>query len=280
MTEDFLHLFHDPDVWVTDMTTGKVADITDDNFVGASVLKDANANIDLGPFWSNDSSHVFFVRYVQTGKGISAPALLSVPAEGGTPQQVGEFAPSTAKFPVYLLVGSPDSSKMAFLVDTALRDQGKDGVWLADADGQNPQQLLVTDAKLRVSAIEFSADGRYLIAIGPLNLPATRPEQSPVRVIPVDGSGASLVDKDKIVLAAVWAPSGHGLAYLVSDFVHPDTSGLYLTAEPGQPGRLVLPGLFFPPSPLEDRLTWGADNTILLASRGGRPLNVVHLGQK
>jgi dipeptidyl aminopeptidase/acylaminoacyl peptidase len=278
LTENFLQYFLDPDIWIVDATTGQLTDVTDDGVVGSSMFKDMNANIDLSPYWSSDSTRLAFIRYIQTGKEISASTFFTIAAAGGTPERMGELQ-SPNRFSTYLLAWSPDGSEIAYNVDTAKKGTPENGVWLADLNGQNQKQILKAPQDLP-GVIEFSPDGRYVLSIAHWATLPAEPAQSPVRVAPVDGSGDILVDQDHLVLSAAWAPSGAGLAYVVFDDAHPDTSGLYLTAEPGKPGRLVLPGMFMAPSPGADQLSWSADNTILLSTRGGKPLNVVHLGYK
>jgi len=272
LTEDLIKYLRDPDVWIIDTTSGKLTDITDDGVVDTVVIKPVNANIDLSPSWSSDSKSLTFVRYIQTGRETSAPTLFTIAAEGGISERIGELV-SSNRLSTYILTLSPDGSKIAYNVDTNSTGNPLNGVWLADSDGKNPKQILSAEGGALPSTIEFSADGRYVLVTSNVSN-ATKPEQSPVRIALVDGSGDFLVDQGNLVRAAAWAPSGAGLAYLVYDVVHDDTSGLYLAAGPGKPGRLVLPGRF------ADRLLWGANNTILLSTPGGKPLNVVHLGHK
>lgn len=284
-TEDFLRFFRDPDIWLLDVASGKLTDLTDDGARGTTVLKDMNALIDLSPTFTPDGKDILFVRYTQTGKTITGPALVTIPAAGGTAKVLGNLDTYERKFAVYLLDMTPDGSHILYWVDTIESQVGIDGAYLADADGGNARQILATPPKVFPYLIALSPDGQYVLSVaGQGQYGALKPADSGVRVTALkDGPAdkpAAPVDPDHYVMSAAWAPTGHTLAYVVLDRTHPDTSGLYIAAEPGKPGQLVQQGLYLAPSPQATRLVWGANNTILLASTGGRPLNVIHLGTK
>ncbi len=279
-TEDFIEYSIDPDIWVLDTSTGQLTDITDDGVNGTTVFKDMNANIDLSPTWSNDGKSLIFIRYIQTGKQFSAPTLFSIAADGGPPEHMGELAAHSVKFPTYLLAWLPDGTKIAYNVDTYQDNSPENGVWIADLDGQNPEHIFTSHPGQHLRSFTLSPDGRYMLADVTSSVQPTTADQSFIRVAPMAGGGDFLVNEANLVIAAAWAPSGSGLAYIVLDDDNPDKSGLYLTATPGQPGRLVLAGTFIGPRTFGDRFSWSADNTILLSGRAGKPLNVIHLGLK
>src|SRR5205814_1348750 len=91
------------------------------------------------------------------------------------------------------------------------------------------------------SDIEFSPDGRYLLVFDPavLSLFSATWENSPNRVVAVDGSGDMPVDKDNRAFWAAWSPSGTALAYIVRAVKQPDKSGLYMVQQPGEQGKQV-----------------------------------------
>ncbi|HMA36235.1 MAG TPA: hypothetical protein VKY74_17395 [Chloroflexia bacterium] len=182
---------------------------------------------------------------------------------------------------IYVLALAPDGGLIAYNRDL-LKTQSPDlGVWVARPDGTDPRHLvgdrLVTD-------IEFSPDGQALLAfsdavVGQYALPPGVSSSWLVTLadgkeIPIDPLGAHW---------AAWAPTGEGLAYIVSSRRTPNTSGLYLAARPGSPGRQVYAEAVVPPLVVGGQyqtLRWAANNTILLQRSRDSKVVLVHLGIK
>lgn len=265
-TEEFFRTFTEPDIWILDVTAGKLTDITDDQIDRLNIT-DPNQtvpSIDLLPNWSLDGSRVLFMRYVRTTDSIKPAELYSIAPDGSDLQPIGTL--NSTGLAVSAVAWSHDAKKIAynFYLNTA---DSQDGVWISDADGSNPHQVL--DTKIVPSSLAFSPDDRYLLIItsAMISLPR-KPEDSLARVVDLNTGESKLVDDQHIVWGAGWAPSGTGLAYVVVDPVTHESDGLYLAATPGQPGHRVQDGSLFPPTPLEQQtLIWTANNVVLV-SRG------------
>jgi hypothetical protein len=109
-------------------------------------------------------------------------------------------------------------------------------------------------------------------------LPA--PQSSPIRIFAINDGQVFLPDEQYLVQGRAWAPSGHAFAYVVFDPLQEEGSGLYLSAGPGEPGRLVLPGRFLPPTARNHQpLTWTSNDTILLRTSRPEKIVIVQLGE-
>ena len=95
---------------------------------------------------------------------------------------------------------SPDGSRIAF---TAL-----DRLWVADAEGSNPERL--TDADVSEHQPAWSPDGRWIAYV------TWEGEQGHVYKVPSNGSGGpvQLTDESAIYVTPAWAPTGDRLVAL------------------------------------------------------------------
>jgi Tol biopolymer transport system component len=297
VTENFWQSLAEPDIYVIDTTTGEISNLTDDQ-VDSLPIDEPDVSwddiyIDVIPHWVDGGECILFVRYTRTGEDYNPPALMTIRPDGSDLTPIGTIEADDS-FAITDVDWSPDGNFMAYVYIS--RDSPNNGVWLADVDGQNARRLgdFVYEAEdetisVPFAKVIFSADGQYVLACTKwissplssieLNTKRQRSQASPWRVFSVV-TGASLVLNDEFyVSGAGWSPDGHALAYLVTDRLAPDNSGLYISSGPGDPGRLVLPGLFYPSTSYQTQpLTWADNNTILL-SRGAEPgILVVQLG--
>jgi hypothetical protein len=63
-TDDFLHQFKEPDIWILDVTSGKLENLTDDDVPAFPIAKPPppEANLDMSPSWSGDGTLLYFFR--------------------------------------------------------------------------------------------------------------------------------------------------------------------------------------------------------------------------
>src|SRR5664279_262881 len=102
-----------------------------------------------------------------------------------------------------------------------------------------------------------------------------------MRLVDVRLSEPLLIDPNHFVSAAGWSPQGSALVYITHDPLQPDSDAVLLTNTPGGAGQQLstLQGRFNLPTPrLQQTLTWGADNTILLSRSPATGIVLVHLG--
>jgi dipeptidyl aminopeptidase/acylaminoacyl peptidase len=198
-----------------------------------------------------------------------ASVLYTIEADGSGLERVGIL--EGRAFAVYALAVSPDDRYVAYNHNAPDNDD-RNGLWIYDLEEGEARQLFQTEEAYGGADVPmvmaFSPDGQYVLSINnwlDLMVGERTPENSPVRITPVDGSGEPfLVDDEVMVWTAAWAPDRPGLAYIVSDPSNPDISGLYLSSAPGENGELVLPGTFLSVNVMEQSLPFAQNGAILL----------------
>lgn len=282
-TNEFFRTFNDPDLWIIDTQTGELLNLTDDQFDGSAVFSDGNPLIDVLPVWSADGSRLLFARYTPNGDSFNAADLFTIAPDGSDLQQVGTLA-NTEGLTMSALDWSPDGSQVVYNLWQNDEDKSEKGVWISDLDGSNARQLAQMDTQSLPTTLTFSPDGQYVLtfAVGILGAETTtyEPEFSPTRVLAVADGTEQLPGADAWAGDAGWGPAGHALAYVYANrYQDEENSGLYLAAGPGEPGRLVLQGIFAPPTPRwYAPLVWTANNTLLLSRSPEPGIVVIQLG--
>jgi hypothetical protein len=251
--------------------------LTDDAYEGGIMLGDEPEFywIDLAPRWTPDN-RLAFLRY-ETMR--DQPEVNAISPSDRSIDYLDEL-PGIGGFHTYVLAVSPVGDGLAYN-RWQTEDEADNGVWIQDLSADRAEQALQTIPNLVPGALEFSADGRYLLSIdGRIGLFDPDPEESGVRVIDIEARESMPVDAEHRVIAAGWSPDGSSLAYLVQNRLELETSGLYLTSTPGEPGRLVLQGDFSPTtSRFLQGITWASNNTILLSRSPETGLVLVELGE-
>lgn len=274
-----LRMFRDSDLVILDVETGQATNITDDAYDGALMMREVETTawIDLSPRWLPDGN-LLFLRMTQTGEEISPTYLYRVAPDGSGLEQLAALPGE--RLQVYWFNVSPDTSRIAYGFEYR-GDDRQYWVYTSDLDGRNIRPLYQSDFPIYNAT--FSPDGQYLLTNDArLGVYAARyddMEASPARVVDVNTGQVMLVDDTHFVRNAGWSPSGHGLAYVTTGLPDDPSIGLYLATGPGQPGRLVLEGRFYPPTSIQwPPIPWGANNVVLLSSSENQQLQVIQLG--
>lgn len=269
----------DPDLWILDTHTGSLTNITEDQ-IGAIDLEDSNTtldSLDIVPRWSADGSRLLFLRYTYAGGVYGGPTVYSISPDGDDLQPVVTLD-AHGRLSILAVAWSLDGNQLAMSHDSRA-GYVDDGIWLLELTGLTREE--VWSSNLVPSGLAFSADGQYLLAYEWPWLPPDAPMQ-PFRTTILsldDGEHQPVDERFWWTLGAGWSPTGSELAYLVVDNQNSALSGLYLMAEPGEPGRQVLSGVFGMPTPyVTQPLTWTANNTLLLSLPSGKGIVIVRLG--
>lgn len=144
--EDAVRGSIESDIWLLDLTSGHVTNLTDDMFYGSYADAEATVNLDLLPTWDPATGDLYFFRVTRTVEGSVTNALYRFRA--------GDLASSTEAelvvdltdtfpdmFPVYdlditSLNGStdisPDGTTLAFITRPDLDHLDTAAVWLMD----------------------------------------------------------------------------------------------------------------------------------------------------
>jgi hypothetical protein len=295
LATDFLRTFRDPDIWVADLCTGTLANLTDDHFAGNPFDEEAEQGFaDLGARFIDEGERLVFGRYRYGGDRPQIASIMSIKLDGTDLQTIGTIQ-TQSQFSIFSFDQSPDRTQWAYNYFPNDLDDPDSGTWIADAQFDQPHHVGVFEyasgnETLTSPAwwVEFSPDGQYLMtysdrALGQYIgseglLPA--PQISPIRIFAVNDGQVFLPDEQYLVRGGTWAPSGHAFAYVVFDPQQEEGSGLYLSAGPGEPSRLVLPGMFLPPTSRSHQpLTWTSNNTLLFGTFPPEKIVIVQLGE-
>lgn len=249
-TDDFWRRVLEPDVWVFDVTSGELRNLTDDG-VDEYRLSGSNedADLDLLPSWSADGETIRFARGKAKAESME---LMTVPADGGEVSVVREIGCG----PMELVGLAWSATKVAWTCGVEEPD-----VSLADQSGGDADVVLPGEKGQDRMLLSFSPDGQWLLADSatPYGLQSS-PEGGHARVVPADG-GDPVPVADGAVGFPAWSPGGHALVYV-------DLPGeLNVVAEPGgEPKQLHAAelGIFAADA---RRLSWGGDKLLVHADR-------------
>jgi dipeptidyl aminopeptidase/acylaminoacyl peptidase len=150
-TEDATRLMVDSDLWIIDVKTGELIDLTDDG-VGGNLINPEPAGaeqlVDLAPDWSPDGKNLLFSRTIFQFQESSGTALFRVPASGGDPEMLLIADPEVPLAVWHGLRWSGDGKNILYTVARPQHDDPNNGIWMAGRDGKDPQRLLGSDPEL------------------------------------------------------------------------------------------------------------------------------------
>ncbi|HVU14872.1 MAG TPA: WD40 repeat domain-containing protein [Phototrophicaceae bacterium] len=277
--QDFFRYFRDSDIWVWDTTTNQLNDLTSSSTGPVNFLTSKDwTGVDVTPRWL-PNGQILFLRYSSQGGTILPPDIDTIAPDGSDLQKLGNLAVSD-HFAVYALDVSATQVVYNYF---ALADSPMNGLWISDLNGNNARQLLHTDHGVQIAGVQLSPDGKFVL-INPLDQNAighVNPQDSLMSLVDVATGKSFLIDPDRYVTAAGWSPKGSALIYVTHDAQQPDNDSVFLTNTPGTAGQPLagLQGrLNLPTSRLEQSLTWGANNTILISHSPDQGIVLLHLG--
>lgn len=209
----------EPDIWVLDVASGDLTNLTDDGIESEGVSLTSRempegATVDVFPSWSADGEQIRFLRK----ESANSVGVLAVSPAGGEPTRLGRIDTSWEK----LQTAAWSDDSVAWLSAPAEGEGGE--VLVAATTGADPHKVL--DGAYRV--LSFSADGNFLLA--DRRTPDGYAGTGTARVVPARG-GDPVPVADGPVRFPGWAPDGHAIVYVES----PDT--LRVVGRPGDAPR-------------------------------------------
>ena len=281
-TENLFLYMREPDIWVMDVQTGKVTDLTDDQLTKLDITKLwASPSLDVEPAWTPDSRQIVFLRYhgepsaTNSDQHDEQADIYRVAPTGGDPVHVGAlvYPAGTPPLATYALALSPDGQQIAYNVDAHKDGEAANGLWVADLDGKHARQIIPAYG---ITDVAFSADGRFVLGLNGQVLAVVKStwDASSSLVAALDGGSKLPLDSGHPSQWAAWSPSGTSLVYIVAHSKQPEQDGLYVVDAPGKAGKLVYPGEFVPPSNSHkaptnhNLLDWASNNTVLVGFQG------------
>lgn len=283
MAELFFQTLTDSDIWVLDTNTMLLTDITDDGEAKFSFAESASQGplIDVAPRWLPDGRLVF-LRYTGQGEKYDPPYVYTVQPDGSDLQQAGQLE-TPQNFAVSALAVSVEG-KLAYNLQASSDElELLNGLWISDLDGGNAQHIWHSPENpvdIPV-ALDWSPDGQYvavsLASAGAYSV-TYEPGNSRWRAVRVSDGQEVLFSTEHFVHNVGWAPDGSAIVYTTGSIMDKESEGLYVAAEPGATGRLLVPAhpdMSQYPTPLVGTtpllgqlLPWTADNNTVMVGRG------------
>lgn len=143
--EDALRPLHESDLWLLEIETGDLRNLTDDDTEGAflrSVGENAEFTLDFAPAWSPDGSKLVFTRSEATGGELEGTGLFIMDAQGGEPESLVRVSRDEPLAVWYGLYWSAKPERVFYSVVLRDADDPDSGVWVVDPDGRDDEQIL------------------------------------------------------------------------------------------------------------------------------------------
>lgn len=281
-TQDALRMFIDSDIWLFDAADLSVRNLTEDGEERLDFFSEEinDVPVDVMPVWSADSQRIYFLRYSFVEEKRTQPELYAYDLTSDALELVHTFTLSDP-VSVYVMTVSAQG-ELAYVVD---RRSESPELRLFNLVTQEDRLLATVSPhegmRAGIAYLEFSPDGRYLMVqdVGPLVLLRYDAETPAARLFDMNGVEIQ-IDEENFVAVAGWLPEGAGLVYLTWDADDLEQGGVFLLAEPDQPARQLLDGYYAGTTSNQERLYWGANQTLLLTERGWQSLHVLRFGSE
>ncbi|MGH3877307.1 MAG: hypothetical protein ACRDSK_09765 [Actinophytocola sp.] len=253
-TDDFWRQLREPDVWMFDLRTGEVRNLTDDGVAELDLGgADPRATVDLLPSWSPDG---IFVRFARGTMGADTTSLMSLNVEHGELAGVREVSCATPQ--VTALAWS--AKRVAWTCGVAEPE-----VRVAEVSRFREWTMLPPKGGEDRTLLSFSPDGEALLVDSMAQYRSLDSDGGRARVVPAAGGEPRPVAAGRVGFPA-WVPGADAIAYVEL----PGTLKVVLSplAERPAPARELraVEGLAAPDGM---RLNWGGNG--LLAMRDGDP---------
>ena len=243
-TTEALITFRDPDIWVLDLETQQVANLTDDGYDGAMGSTDdpaITAYVDMAPAWRPDGM-LTFARHAP-GFNDTAPALWLVDPAGGEPEKLADFEATVDAFNLVMdMDWSPDGSRMAFVLDSQGNPFG--GLWVYEVEDGDMRPLVIPPEREGYLTADFSPDGQSILlqtakhaAIRATRLSGVA-EDNAYFVVSLDGS-TQQAQAPLFIVNTGWLPDG-SLLYLLYDHEERSNGGIFITPSAGEMPEKVM----------------------------------------
>jgi Tol biopolymer transport system component len=216
-TEDLPRFMLESDIWVLDVESGQLTDLTPDNVTGGFLkLPEGSVPLlDIMPGWSPDGQTVIFSR---SDRDAGSTILERVSIKGGAAEKVLEAA-DQGPFALWYSPRWLRNGKLVYTIVYPKLTEPANGIWLADSDGKNARQLLGPDPQLGVPMlVDVSAKGdRALILYTAAMQYATNPNVSYLELLELSsGQHEPLKPAGEFVSLsnARFSPDGSKIAYV------------------------------------------------------------------
>lgn len=269
--------FQDSDVYVFETATRTVENLTEDGMtdIGFGDTDAPPVPIDLFPSWSPDSEHLVFARSVWNGEEGYGTSLMTIPRDGGEPEELLVLAPPQP-LAIYTPMFWQDDDSILFGVWKADQDDRQNGLWRTSLSG-GLKPVLPGDATADIPTpilTGISADGRTGSIFSTSNQGRFLNEPGKVFfVVDLDDGtwehaedvlGMEIApDADRIVVPPGFAPEGNAVVVMTTSNDEPYTTRII---DPATGAAVEIASMDEPPvfEIAERPIDWASNDTILI----------------
>lgn len=204
-SDDFYRFFEEPDVWVFDVASGEVENLTDDGVDDFDVGGDAvpGSHFDVRPSWSPDGGEIWFARADDLGDRVE---LMSVDAEGGAATRLRAIDCRLNELTALTFT----ADRVAWTCGT-----GDNEVRTGPRTGDEETVVVPSaGAERDHAALAFSPDGSRLLVDSISQYGEGRARGGLAVVVPSAGGADPRPVADGAVAFPTWAPGGEAIAFV------------------------------------------------------------------
>ncbi len=147
--ENVTILVHDSDLWLLEIKTGELRNLTDDGYDGslADALKGGSLMIDYAPVWSPDGRNLVFSRSELDEGKYRGTSLYVIDANGGEPEKLVTVSRDDPLVVWYGLYWSSRPERIYYSVVLRDPEDRDSGLWVVNRDGRDDRQILEVEEK-------------------------------------------------------------------------------------------------------------------------------------
>lgn len=143
--ENATRYMHDSDIWLLEIETGDLRNLTDDDYEGGILEGGRRASgvlLDFAPAWSPDGRKLVFARSELVEGDYDGTALYTVDAKGGEPARLVRVSREEPLVVWYGVYWSVRPERIYYSVLFREPDDPDSGLWVVDGDGRDEKQIV------------------------------------------------------------------------------------------------------------------------------------------
>jgi Tol biopolymer transport system component len=143
--ENSTRFMHESDLWLLEIETGELRNLTDDEYHGDILGPGRQADefqLDFAPAWSPDGKALVFARSEVTEDGYQGTDLYIIDADGGEPQRLVRVTREEPLVVWYRPYWAARPERVFYSVTYRDPEERDSGLWVVDRGGREDEQIL------------------------------------------------------------------------------------------------------------------------------------------